>query len=70
MAIGVAVLSTTNTPPPRKVTAVKRLSASMIGQIGALSSRSVASSQGAPLGVVQVARLSVAASSSVNVLVA
>ena len=40
------------------------------GQIGALSGRSAASWQGAPFGVVQAARSSVAAASSVKVLVA
>src|SRR5688500_3126631 len=70
MLMGVVVPSSTNIPPPRRVTNTRRLDESMTGQIGALSGRSTAFWQGAPLGVVQVARSRVAALSSVNVLVA
>src|SRR3970040_1522051 len=56
IAIGVAVLSTTSIPPPRRVTNVNVLVESTTGQIGALSGRIAAPCQDAPLGVVHVAR--------------
>ena len=68
--IGVAVASTTKSPPPRSVTKAKRLVESTSGQIGALSGRSAGSCRSAPLGVVPVARSSVAPASSANVFVA
>ena len=46
ICIGVAWLSTTNRPPPRSVTKVKRLVESVIGQMGALSGRRAADWQG------------------------
>ena len=64
--IGVRLWSTTNMPPPRSVTKVKSPSLVVRGQIGALSGRSSGSWQGAPLGVVQVARSIAASSSSVK----
>ena len=67
--IGVARLSSTNMPPPRSVTNASREEESISGQIGALSGRSAGSSRGAPLGVVPVARSSVASGSSANVFV-
>jgi hypothetical protein len=68
--MGVAFWSTTNIPPPRSVTNVSVPSRVVRGQIGALSGRSSGSWHAAPLGVVQVARSIVAASSSVKLLVA
>jgi hypothetical protein len=53
-------------PPPRRVTKLRRLEESTIGQIGALSGRSAGSCRSAPLGVVPFARSSVAPGSSVN----
>jgi hypothetical protein len=67
---GVARLSTTNSPPPRRVTKVKRLVDSVIGQIGALSGLSAGAWQGSPFGVVHIARFNVAAVSCTKVLVA
>ena len=61
--IRVAVLLTTKRPPPRSVTNVRRLVASITGQIGALSGRA-GPWHGAPLGVVHVAKSMVAAASS------
>ena len=69
MRIGVCRASMTNMPPPRSVTNVYALFWSMIGQIGQLSGRTPAASQGAPLGVVHVARSSVAAALCTKVFV-
>src|SRR5688572_16248862 len=68
--IGVAVPSTTKSPPPRNVVNTRRLEESITGQIGAVSGRRAGSWQGAPLGVTQVARSRVAADSSTKVFVA
>ncbi len=70
ICMGVARLSTTNSPPPRSVTKEKRLVDSVIGQIGALSGLSAADWHGRPLGVVQPARSKVAAMSWTKVFVA
>jgi hypothetical protein len=53
-------------PPPRRLTKTGPLSEAMNGQIGALSGRVPGDWHGAPLGVVQPARSSVAAGSCVN----
>ena len=67
--IGVARLSSTNMPPPRSVTNASRDEESISGQIGALSGPQRRVLRGAPLGVVPVARSSVASGSSANVFV-
>jgi hypothetical protein len=69
MRIGVALLSTTKSPPPRKVTKEYRLVESMMGQMGALSGRRSGSWHGNPFGVVQLARSIPAAVSRTKVFV-
>src|SRR5688500_993907 len=68
--MGVLVPSTTKSPPPRSVVKIRRLEESITGQMGAVSGRNTGSWHGAPLGVRHVARSSVAAASSVKVLLA